>query len=147
MVNFLELNPTLLTGGSPTRQDFEDLSASGCEVVINLALPTSSDSLPNEAEEVAGLGMEYISIPVIWETPTRRNLTDFFEAFDHNQHHKVFVHCVKNMRVSAFIYLYRLLRQGWSPHAARPDLVKIWEPAGTWAAFIEEMLTNQQDLP
>lgn len=147
MVNNLELNPHLLTGGSPSLQDFEDLRATGCELVINLALPTSPGCLPNEAEEVAKLGMEYISIPVIWDTPTRQNLADFFAAFEHNLHRKVFVHCVMNMRVSAFIYLYRMLRQGWSAEDARPDLVEIWEPEGTWETFIEEILSNPQDPP
>jgi hypothetical protein len=54
----------------------------------------------------------------------------------------VFVHCVKNMRVSAFIYLYRILRQGWTSDDAILNLIEIWEPEGTWAAFIEDALTH-----
>jgi protein tyrosine phosphatase (PTP) superfamily phosphohydrolase (DUF442 family) len=142
MINELQLSPTLYTGGSPNLIDLVNLQAAGVQVVINLALVTSPNAIPDEAGEVARLGMEYIHIPVIWETPTRQNLADFFDAMERNQGKGVFVHCVKNMRVSAFIYLYRILRQGWAPDDAILNLIEIWEPEGTWEAFIEESLTH-----
>ena len=140
MVNFLRLTPLLASGGSPTLADLEGLRAEGCEVVINLALPASPDALPLEDEHIHQMGMQYIPIPVVWEAPTRQNLMDFFAAMDASRERSVFVHCVKNMRVSAFIYLYRVLRLGADPQAARQDLEKIWEPEGTWLDFIQTML-------
>lgn len=142
MINDLQLSPTLYTGGSPSLIDLVNLQAAGVQVVINLALVTSPNAIPDEAGEVARLGMEYIHIPVIWEDPTRQNLADFFAAMERCQGKIVFVHCVKNMRVSAFIYLYRILRQGWAPDDAILNLIEIWEPEGTWAAFIEEALAH-----
>ncbi len=146
MVNFLALSPLLLTGGSPTLQDFRDLRANGCEVVINLALPTSPDLIPDEAEQVVALGMQYVSIPVVWEAPTAQNLADFFTAIQACSERKTFVHCILNMRVSAFIYLYRILRLGWTPEKARPDLAEIWEPYEVWEEFITEMLSKKAPL-
>ncbi len=130
----------LHTAGSPTPQDLADLCAVGVSVVINLALATSPDALPVEATLVEELGMAYFHIPVEWENPTRQNLEDFFATLDSCRERITLVHCVKNMRVSAFIYLYRILRLGWAEASARPDLLKIWEPAGTWRDFISEML-------
>ena len=37
----------------------------------------------------------------------------------------VFVHCAANLRVSAFIYLYRQIKQNWSEEEAKVDLEKI----------------------
>ncbi len=142
MINFLELSPILLTGGSPTVRELRDLHSIGCEVVINLALPGSDGAIPDEAGEVTALGMEYIPIPVVWEAPTADDLTRFFDVMDRCQGRKTFVHCVKNMRVSAFLYLYRLVRLNWDPALARRDLIKIWEPSGIWAEFIDNMLTK-----
>jgi protein tyrosine phosphatase (PTP) superfamily phosphohydrolase (DUF442 family) len=142
MVNFLSLNPQLLTAGSPTVEDLAHLRDEGVEVVINLALTTSQDAIPDEAGEVSRLGMHYIHIPVIWEAPTVQNLQDFFTAVEHSQGRKLFVHCVKNMRVSAFVYLYRVLRQNADRQEAYFDMAQIWEPEGTWADFIEKSLVD-----
>ncbi len=139
MVNFLRLTPLLASGGSPSLADLEGLREEGCEVVINLALTTSPGALPLEDEHIRRLGMQYIPIPVVWEDPTRQNLMDFFAAMDACRERSVFVHCVKNMRVSAFIYLYRVLRLGADPQDAHQDLVKIWEPEGIWLDFIQTM--------
>ena len=42
----------------------------------------------------------------------------------------------RHKRVSAFVYLYRLLNLGWAPARARPDLDALWTPDGVWASFI-----------
>jgi protein tyrosine phosphatase (PTP) superfamily phosphohydrolase (DUF442 family) len=144
MVNYLPLSSHLLTGGSPTLPDLADLRAQGVEVVINLALATSPDAIPDEAAEVAKLGMQYIHIPVIWETPTLENLQDFFAAYERCAERITFIHCVKNMRVSAFVYLYRVLRQSADPQEAYYDMAQIWEPEGTWATFIETAFKSHQ---
>jgi hypothetical protein len=57
-----------------------------------------------------------------------------------NRARKVFVHCVVNYRVSAFMYLYRVLRLGVDPEDAIWDLRSIWEPDETWLAFINTAL-------
>jgi protein tyrosine phosphatase (PTP) superfamily phosphohydrolase (DUF442 family) len=140
MNNYLQLSPLLHTAGSPTPQDMRDLRASGVTVVINLALTSSPDILPDEAALVSQLGMKYIHIPVEWEAPTRQNAEDFFDAMEAYHEQILLIHCVKNMRVSAFIFLYRVLRLGWTEENARCDLLKIWEPDPTWGDFIEKML-------
>jgi hypothetical protein len=40
----------------------------------------------------------------------------------------VFVHCAKNVRVSALLSAYRMVLQGVPSREARADLHAIWEP-------------------
>jgi protein tyrosine phosphatase (PTP) superfamily phosphohydrolase (DUF442 family) len=140
MVNFLQMDDHLATAGSPTTDDLVRLAKEGWQVVINLALDDSPNAIPGEAELITSLGMEYHPIPVEWELPRLEDLQAFFAVMETNFEKRIFVHCVMNMRVSVFLYLYRILRQGWRPEVARLDLDKIWEPNETWAEFIQEAL-------
>jgi protein tyrosine phosphatase (PTP) superfamily phosphohydrolase (DUF442 family) len=146
LTNYFPISPLILTAGQPTAEQIALVAAAGCEVVINLARPSSPNALPDEAELTAAQGMDYIAIPVVWEEPTLADLARFFAAMEANRARKVFVHCVVNYRVSAFIYLYRVLRLGVDPDEAIWDLRSIWEPEPPWAEFIEtatRALTNQ----
>lgn len=140
ITDFLQLTPTLATVGQPTVAELAQLRQAGYEVVINLATPSSPSALPDEAEQVARLGMEYIPIPVVWEQPVPQNLADFLGAMARVHEKKVLVHCARNMRVSAFMYLYRILVLDWPDDQAAPDLLKIWQPNETWTKFIAEMI-------
>src|ERR1051325_10205290 len=66
ITNYLRLSPDLATAGQPTRKQFEVLSAAVFRTVINLALTTSTNALPDEREIVERHGMEYVHIPVGW---------------------------------------------------------------------------------
>jgi len=58
----------------------------------------------------------------------------------------VFVHCAANMRVSAFMYLYRLIHERLSDEQAKSDLHRIWTPNDTWQAFIQQVIEHYQQL-
>jgi protein tyrosine phosphatase (PTP) superfamily phosphohydrolase (DUF442 family) len=79
--NFLALSETLFTGGMPKAEQFTDAAQRGVKVVINLAPHDVHDALPNEAEHVNSLGMQYINIPVNWNTPTKVGLDRFMDAW------------------------------------------------------------------
>ncbi|HVN14508.1 MAG TPA: protein tyrosine phosphatase family protein [Anaerolineales bacterium] len=138
--NFLRLSDKLISSGMPTAEQMKDAAQAGVKVVINLALPTSENALPNEGVLAASLGMEYINIPVLWEAPTRENLNEFMEAMDAHREQSVFVHCQANYRATGFITLYRVNRLGWKKEDALKDLRKIWNPREypVWEKFIEE---------
>lgn len=146
ILNFLPIDSRIGTAGQPTREQFAAIREAGYEVVINLAMPTSDNAVPEEAALVAALGLEYIPIPVVWENPTHEDLARFFAALEANTGRRLFVHCALNMRVSAFMYLYRLLRLGMSHDEAYWDVLAIWEPNPTWRAFMAAA-TGQEDLP
>lgn len=130
----------LWTSGQLSERDIASLPALGIEVVINLALPVSSNALPGEAELITRQGIVYVQIPVIWEKPELAQLEQFFGIMRVYEGRKVWVHCAKNMRVSAFIYLYRRLCLGESEEAASQPMQKIWVPNEVWQAFIGHAL-------
>ena len=142
--NMLSLADDLGTSGQPTSAQLAAIKEAGYEMVINLATGQTPRDLPNEADVVAAHGMEYIHIPVLWDNPTEADLARFFEVMDATQHKKRFVHCIANMRVSAFMFLYRVLRQGMPVEEARATLAKIWEPNPIWHRFITEALAHTQ---
>jgi protein tyrosine phosphatase (PTP) superfamily phosphohydrolase (DUF442 family) len=75
--NFLPLTDRVGTAGQPTTEQFSDIAAAGYEVVINLALPTSTYALPEEQSIVAGHGMHYVHIPVDSTRPPSKTPGDF----------------------------------------------------------------------
>ena len=84
--------------------------------------------------------MSYVHIPVVWRTPSLRDLEMFFDVMESNKDRKVFVHCFANMRVSVFVYLYRTLKLGVPKKDALEDLHAIWDPTEQeqWVSFIAD---------
>jgi protein tyrosine phosphatase (PTP) superfamily phosphohydrolase (DUF442 family) len=140
--NFLQLSENIVTSGQPTEDQIVEIHQAGFEVVINLGLTGTDYALEDEAGLIANLGMKYIHIPVIWENPTLEDLDEFLSTMDLLQGKKIFVHCAANMRVSAFMALYRVLRLGWEPDRAMEDVHRIWEPNAVWDAFIKQALND-----
>jgi protein tyrosine phosphatase (PTP) superfamily phosphohydrolase (DUF442 family) len=140
ITNFLEVPPRLSTAGQPIAAQFSDIKNAGFEVVINLAMKDSPNAIPAEGELVENLGMHHIHIPVVWENPQPTDLDRFLSAMEQNKDKKVFVHCVLNMRVTAFVYLYRLIRLGEPQQEAMEMVNEIWEFDETWQAFTDRML-------
>jgi protein tyrosine phosphatase (PTP) superfamily phosphohydrolase (DUF442 family) len=134
---FLPISQQITTSGQPTTQQFSNIASAGYSLVINLATSASSNWNPEEKAIVESLGMEYVSIPIDWENPTLSDFEDLSDLLDENVEGKVWVHCAKNMRVSAMIYLYHRLRKGYSEGVARRYLEQIWQPNKIWQNFIE----------
>ena len=145
--NFLALPENIFTGGMPTREQIADAAQRGVELVINLAPHEVSNALPGEPELVTSLGMQYINIPVIWNTPTRDGLDRFMDLMDQNRDKKILVHCQANFRATAFVAMYRILRLGWDPESAMAGMHKIWdaEDYPIWKMFIEETLRKSRE--
>ena len=142
LLNYLAISDTIGTAGQPTPAQFAAIKAAGYDVVVNLAMPDSANALPNEQQLAAGQGMLYIHIPVVWEHPTAQNLEQFFDVMARCRGKRVFVHCALNMRVSAFVYLYRIIWLGVSKETAWQDLLKIWEPNPAWKRFLDDSLAE-----
>ena len=141
---FRAVGDKLGTAGQPTQEQFRTVREAGFEAVINLALPTSDNALPNEGSVVTGLGMSYIHIPVDFKAPTAQDFRGFcrvMAAFDEGP---VFVHCAANKRVSAFVFLYRVLCQHVALPDAERDLHTVWQPDEIWSQFIQQQLKNHE---
>lgn len=141
--NFLNLSAKLATSGQPLEEELEYISKAGFEVVINLALSDADYSLADEEGSVTKLGMEYVHIPVIWQSPTSDDLDKFFDVMEKYKNKKLFVHCAANMRVSSFVALYRVIKEGWDYSDAINDVYKIWNPNDIWSDFIRSELLRK----
>ena len=142
ILNYLPVSDTLGTAGQPTAEQFGSIAGAGYELLINLAMPDSTHALPNEPDLVRQAGMAYVHIPVVWEAPTLRDLDRFFEVMHRHEGHRVFVHCALNMRVSCFIFLYRVIRGGLLVSEAATMMRRIWEPNRVWSRFLEDALRH-----
>lgn len=139
---FHAIDDRLLTGGQPTAEELHSLQECGVQTVVNLALTSSDHALPDERGTVEALGLRYVHVPVIWESPTAEDFKAFAAtmAQERAAGRTVFVHCAANKRVSAFVYLDRVLNQGVPREQAAVDLGKLWTPDAVWQAFIDQML-------
>ncbi|MEI7985206.1 MAG: protein tyrosine phosphatase family protein [Armatimonadota bacterium] len=137
---FRAISETIATAGQPNQDQFVLLRDAGFKAVINLALPTSDNAIPNEGSIVTSLRMGYFHIPVDFQCPQVRDFQTFCQLMQAHADRKVFVHCAANMRVSAFILLYRVNLLGVAIDAAQIDLHAIWQPNTVWSQFISDNL-------
>ena len=141
IADFVPVSETLATAGQPTTEQFALVRDAGFDTVINLATADSTGALPEEDIVVEELGMTYVSIPVRWLEPRRADLDRFFAEMDaRKERERLFVHCAANKRVSAFLYLYSVLREDADEAAARAEMLNVWTPNERWQAFIEDTL-------
>jgi len=140
--NYLKLSDRFATAGQPSPEQFATIREGDYTKIINLAMPTSTNALPNEKELVEAQGMEYIPIPVVWEQPTLADFQKFVDTINSSPNQKIFVHCALNMRVSAFMYLYRRVYESISHEVAIKDLHQLWTPNPVWQKFIDEVINH-----
>ncbi len=145
--NFVQLTDDVGTSGQPKRDQFELIARHGYRAVVNLALPTSERAIADEGSVVTGLGMSYVHIPVEFTQPTIEDLHTFFGTMQALRGNKVWVHCVVNARVSAFMYLYLKHVRGLDDAAARSPVLDRWQPEmdQVWTKFIA--LDREQVIP
>ena len=141
--NYRPVDDRLSTSGQPTVAQLHAIAEAGYRTVINLALHDDPRySLPDERGVVQGLGLTYVHIPVQFATPTENDLLLFFEAMDTHGQAKTWVHCAANMRVSAFLGLYRIIKHGWERERAFELMYGLWQPNEVWSSFIATMLAR-----
>jgi len=144
--NFRQVSPDLASSGQPQEHQLAAIAEAGYNVIINLALHDDPRySLHDEAASVRALGLDYVHIPVRFGAPTESDLERFFEAMERHASERIWVHCAANMRVSAFLGLYRTLRQGWPEAQAFALMREIWQPDPVWSMFIASQLAKTHE--
>ena len=142
--NFIQINDRIATAGQPTEEQLADFAAAGYEAVINLA-PHDAENFAIDAEPgiVAGLGLDYVHIPIQWDAPSPEHYQAFCNAMEGAADKKVLVHCAANYRVSAIMSSWAIAHLGWSTDQADALLNSIWESNpdwsmnDTWQSFID----------
>lgn len=132
----------LTTSGQPSEAQLVALKALGVTHVVNLGLHDHVKALPDEAASVAALGLGYTHIPVNFDRPTPADFERFETAMRELESETLHVHCIANLRVSAFLYRFE---SGDRHDAARARMDTLWRPGGVWADFIGDEAAH--DLP
>ena len=73
-----------------------------------------------------------------FENPKASDLKLFIGVMEALQGHKVWVHCVVNARVSAFVFKYLTMVKGVDDEAAKTQLLHTWLPQmdNVWRNFL-----------
>ena len=134
--NFIQLTDYIATAGQPTAGQFQAIAEEGFGTVINLAMPEHPDSIANEGAIVAALGLTYIHIPVPFDDPKPMQVKRFCDYMKTLAGTRVFVHCILNYRVSAFMFHYLSKVAGLDEAASRSPMFSNWEPDETWQKLL-----------
>ena len=135
--NFVQLTPRIGTAGQPSADQFQSIAEAGYRTVINIAMPDHPDSIDHEGKLVTELGMNYLHLPVPFDQPEADHLKQFFGLLQSQGEQAVFVHCIMNYRVSAFMYHYLTLIEDWPEDRARSPIFDKWEIEPQWQAIME----------
>jgi protein tyrosine phosphatase (PTP) superfamily phosphohydrolase (DUF442 family) len=139
--NYHAISSILTTSGQPSEEQFLLIRDADYSSVINLAPHNTENSLTDEALLIKQLGLKYTHIPIDFKNPTNEDFEKFVTSMSESESEKTWIHCAANMRVSAFIYKYRLEVLNHDATQAEADLAKIWEPFGVWKQFIKKSNT------
>jgi protein tyrosine phosphatase (PTP) superfamily phosphohydrolase (DUF442 family) len=134
--NYIQVSDRIASSGQPDEHQFKDIAEAGYEAVINLAMPNSDNAIPEEGNIVTSLKMTYVHIPVPFDAPDVSYLREFIKVMGAFSVRNVWVHCVVNYRVSAFLYQYQRLVHGAPPEEAKKVMLASWEPNKVWQKFM-----------
>lgn len=135
--NYIKINENISTSGQPSVEELAMIKENNFEILINLALSDSSNALENEDKIVSNLHMTYIHIPVSFENPKKDDLKLFLKIMDTFKEKKIFVHCAKNYRVSAFMYVYHKYYLRTPFEQIDLSMLEEWSPNDIWRELIK----------
>ena len=142
ILNYIKINELISTSGQPKIEELELIANEGFEVVINLAMPTTSNALENEDKIVTSLNMSYIHIPVDFENPKLSDLKLFLNILQALGANKVWIHCAKNYRVSAFMYVYHKYILHTPFEQIDLSIFDMWQPSSVWPELMKVQLED-----
>lgn len=142
ILNYVKINELISTSGQLKIEELELIANEGFEVVINLAVPTTSNALENEDKIVSSLNMSYIHIPVDFENPKISDLKLFLNILQALGANKVWIHCAKNYRVSAFMYVYHKYILHTPFEQIDLSIFDIWLPSLVWQELMKVQLED-----
>ena len=142
ILNYVKINELISTSGQPKIEELELIANEGFEVVINLAIPTTSNALENEDKIVSSLNMSYIHIPVDFENPKVSDLKLFLNILQALGANKVWIHCAKNYRVSAFMYVYHKYILHTPFEQIDLSIFDMWQPSLVWQELMKVQLED-----
>jgi protein tyrosine phosphatase (PTP) superfamily phosphohydrolase (DUF442 family) len=142
ILNYIKINELIATSGQPRVEEFEIIANEGFEVVINLSVYKTSNSIENENKIVTDLNMSYFHIPVNFENPSLSDLKLFLNVLQSLGANKVWIHCSKNYRVTAFMYVYHKYILNTPFENVDLSIFDIWSPTLPWQTLMKVSLDD-----
>jgi protein tyrosine phosphatase (PTP) superfamily phosphohydrolase (DUF442 family) len=142
ILNYVKINELITTSGQPKIEEFEIIAKEGFEVVINLSMYKTSNSIENENKIVTDLNMSYFHIPVNFEYPSLSDLKLFLNILQALGANKVWIHCSKNYRVTAFMYVYHKYILNTPFENVDLSIFDIWAPTLPWQTLMKVSLDD-----
>lgn len=135
----------LFSSAQPSTEQLKLIKEYGCSTVINLALSNAPNHIENEDRICLDLGLNYIHIPIDWETPSAEQCLLVLDLIDHLvQNEIIWIHCSKNDRSSCLMYVYRQFYMNMDMPTSQDLLHEIWEPNETWTGLIHSITLQLQ---
>lgn len=148
LLNRIDYSPSLTTSGQPTQAELPLIASAGFDRIIFLAFTNHPRAVAHEDDIVRGLGLQFIHIPVEWESPSQADFAAFAAVMQTHGSGRTLVHCEVNFRASVFGFLYQVLYEGADMDEAMSLMQSIWVPNDAWEAFIAgEMRRKGVDYP
>lgn len=138
ILNHFQVTKNIATSGQPSAGQIQVIAADGYDAIINLAMPDHENSIADEGCIVTSLGMTYIHIPIPFDAPNQDHLAMFSGYMDTLARKKVWVHCIINARVSAFLFCYLQKNRGMTATESATPILQQWLPKmdDVWKEFI-----------
>ncbi len=131
--------------GQPTAEELKQIKEYGIGTVINLAESDAEHALPHEDKISLDVGLNYIQLPISWETPSSDQCLLLLDLVNHLlESQMVWVHCSNNNHVSSLMYLYRQYFMDVDIATAQDFLHDIWKPNETWTGLIHAVSLQLQ---
>ncbi|OYU46531.1 MAG: hypothetical protein CFE44_01645 [Burkholderiales bacterium PBB4] len=142
--NVVEISPSLVTAGQPTSKALAQLGLLGFQAVIYLAPNTVPDAVKDEPDLLMRQAIEFIHIPIPFDTPTEEHAVAVTEALMRLKEKRVLVHCQVNMRASTMVFLHRTTTLKENPAHAYDAVSRVWSPRGPWRALLIAQLKKHK---
>lgn len=143
--NFQFIHERLFSSGQPTAEELKQIKEYGIGTVINLAESDAEHALPHEDKICLDVGLNYIQLPISWETPSSDQCLLLLDLVNHLlESQMVWVHCSNNNHVSSLMYLYRQYFMDVDIATAQDFLHDIWKPNETWTGLIHAVSLQLQ---
>jgi len=138
--NFKTNSELITSSGTIINVNLESFLNLNYEVIINLLPDEAEYSRENESEDFAKLGIDYVYIPINWETPNSSDYDAFETALIKATGKKVHIHCAANYRATAFYAIFAHKNKGWSTEKIKEFIGSTWQiseyPA--WEKFVKK---------
>lgn len=145
LLNKIDYSPLLTTSGQPTEAELGQVASAGYDRVVFLAFTNHPKAVAYEDDIVRELGLQFIHIPVLWESPSLADFDAFAALMRIPSSDRTLVHCEVNFRASVFGFLYQVIYAGMDVDEAMSLMHAIWIPNNTWERFIARVL-DQHDV-